>query len=65
MRCAVAGIVLQKVSVNPPGQTGELAVALPIRRGRPPVPRAAFKTKFARQIDMWGNFIKKTGIKVQ
>ena len=31
----------------------------------PPAPPAEFKMKFARQIDMWENFIKKTGIKVQ
>jgi tripartite-type tricarboxylate transporter receptor subunit TctC len=31
----------------------------------PPAPPAAFKAKFARQIDMWENFIKRTGIKLQ
>ena len=31
----------------------------------PPVAPAEFKTKFARQIDMWENFIKRTGIKLQ
>jgi len=30
----------------------------------PPASPAEFKTKFARQIDTWENFIKKTGIKV-
>jgi tripartite-type tricarboxylate transporter receptor subunit TctC len=41
------------------------AVAADGAQVAPPAPAAEFKAKFARQIDMWENFIKSTNIKVQ